>query len=96
MSTAADKMSLALTDRKVLSGMVLQTLVGERLLAPADVYRVVPRRIWIRRKSEGSLTSSEFDALYRMLRLHLLAELVFGDARCASGWLHSPKKRLDF
>lgn len=95
MSAAADEMSLALTDRKALSGMLLRTLVGERLLAPADVYRVVPRRTWIRRKSEGSLTSAEFDGLYRMLRLHLLAELVFGDARRANDWLHSPKKRLD-
>lgn len=95
MVAPADEMSLARTDRKQLGGMLLRTLVGERLLAPADVYRIVPRRTWIRRKSEGSLTTAEFDGLYRMVRLYLLAELVFGDGARARDWLHSPKKRLD-
>ncbi len=95
MTSPADEMSLARTDRKHLGGMLLRTLAGDRLLAPADVYRVVPRRTWIRRKSEGSLTTAEFDGLYRMLRLQLLAELVFGDVARARDWLHSPKKRLD-
>lgn len=95
MPTAVDEMSLARTDRKQLGGMLLRTLVGEHLLAPADVYRIVPRRTWIRRKNEGLLTNSEFDGLYRMLRLQLLAELVFWDAQRAHDWLHTPKKRLD-
>jgi len=34
-------------------------------------------------------------SLARMLRLQLLAELVFGDAQRAQDWLHTPKKRLD-
>lgn len=36
----------------------------------------------------------EFDGLYRLVRLQLLAELVFGDSRQARDWLHAPKNRL--
>lgn len=91
---AADELALARTDRRRLGAMLIHSLAGERLLAPADVYRVVPRRTWIRRKSEGTLSAPEFDGLYRMIRLKLLAELVFNDARRAQEWLHSPKSRL--
>ncbi len=95
---AADELSLARTDRSVLAASLLRSLTdksdGERLLAPADVYRVVPRRTWIRRKAEGGLTSAEFDGLYRLVRLQLLAELVFQDQQRAREWLHSPKARL--
>ena len=65
------------------------------LLAPADVYRIIPRRTWIRRKAEGTLTGPEFDGLFQLLRLRLLADLVFGDAARALAWLNSPKTRLD-
>ena len=95
---APDEMTLARADRDALGAGLLRTLTeagrGERLLAPADVYRVVPRRTWIRRKAEGGLTSAEFDGLYRLVRLQLLAELVFQDPQRASAWLHSPKVRL--
>ena len=98
MRRAPDEMTLARSDRETLASGLLRTLTekgsGERLLAPADVYRVVPRRTWIRRKAEGGLTSAEFDGLYRLVRLQLLAELVFQDPQHASEWLHSPKVRL--
>lgn len=98
MGRASDEMTLARTDRKTLAAMLLRTLTdkstGEQFLAPADVYRVVPRRTWIRRKAEGGLTGAEFDGLYRLVRLQLLARLVFQDGARADEWLHSPKARL--
>lgn len=98
MARASDEMTLARTDRKTLATMLLRTLTdkssGEQLLAPADVYRVVPRRTWVRRKAEGGLTGAEFDGLYRLVRLQLLANLVFQDSVRANEWLHSPKARL--
>ena len=94
----SDELSLARSDRQVLGATLLRSLSerprGEPLLAPGDVYRVVPRRTWVRRKAEGALTAPEFDGLYRLVRLRLLAELVFGDAQRAEEWLHSPKARL--
>ena len=69
-------------------------LTGQNLLAPADVYRIVPRRTWVRRKAEARLSRDEFDGLYRLVRVQTLAELVFGDAARAKAWLHSPKERL--
>jgi len=94
----ADELALARADRKTLGAMLVRQLSdrsrGETLLAPADVYRVVPRRTWVRRKAEGELTGSEFDGLYRLVRLQLLATLVFDDARRADEWLHAPKARL--
>lgn len=95
LSQSADEFALARSDRKVLGGRLLRTLASERLLRPDDVYRVVPRRTWVRRKSEGDLSPAEFDGLYRLVRLQLLAELVFGDKERAHEWLHTPKKRLD-
>ena len=98
MDRASDEMTLARTDRKTLAAMLMRTLTdkstGESLLAPADVYRVVPRRTWVRRKAEGGLTGAEFDGLYRLVRLQLLASLVFQDSARAAEWLHSPKTRL--
>jgi len=58
------------------------------------VYRIIPRRTWIRRKAEGTLTVPEFDGLYRLVRLQTLTELVFQDADRARAWLNSPKERL--
>jgi putative toxin-antitoxin system antitoxin component (TIGR02293 family) len=98
MERASDEMTLARADRKHLADMLLRSLAhkakGQVLLAPADVYRIVPRRTWVRRKAEGGLTGAEFDGLYRLVRLQLLASLVFQDSRRASEWLHSPKSRL--
>ena len=96
---AADALTLARSDRQRLGTHLLRALTADApsakpLLAPADVYRVVPRRTWIRRKSEGKLTGVEFDGLYRLVRLQMLAELVFHDPQRAQGWLHSPKSRL--
>lgn len=91
---AGDEFSLAMTDRGALGARLIKTLAGERLIAPADLYRVIPRRTWLRRKGEGSLTPAEFDGVLRLVRLKLLTELVFGDAERASEWLHSSKKRL--
>lgn len=94
MDSAADELTLARTDRKRLGAMLLRTLSGERVLEPADVYRVIPRRTWVRRKGEGTLTPAEFDSLYRLVRLRLLADLVFDDRQRAHDWLHTPKTRL--
>ena len=98
MSRASDELTLARADRKTLATMLLRTLTdkssGEQLLSAADVYRVVPRRTWIRRKAEGGLTGAEFDGLYRLVRLQLLANLVFQDSQRANEWLHSPKARI--
>ena len=96
---AADPLTLARSDRQRLGARLLCALTADApsakpLLAPADVYRVVPRRTWIRRKSEGKLTVAEFDGLYRLVRLQMLAELVFHDPQRAQGWLHSAKARL--
>lgn len=91
---AADELALARTDRRQLGANLLRTLASERILAPADVYRIIPRRTWVRRKGEGTLTTAEFDGLYRLVRLQLLAELVFGDPERARQWLHAPKTRL--
>lgn len=98
MDRASDEMTLARADRKTLAARLLRTLTdkssGGHLLAPADVYRVVPRRTWIRRKAEGGLTGAEFDGLYRLVRLQLLANLVFQDSQRANEWLHASKARL--
>lgn len=98
LGRASDELSLARTDRQALAAMLMRSLTGksggEPLLAPADVYRVVPRRTWVRRKAEGGLSGVEFDGLYRLVRLQLLANLVFQDRQRASEWLHSPKARL--
>ena len=98
MGHAPDELSLARTDRKALAVMLMRSLTdkssGEPLLAPTDVYRVIPRRTWVRRKAEGGLSGAEFDGLYRLLRLQLLANLVFQDNRRAREWMHSPKARL--
>ena len=100
LTGAADALALARADRQGLGARLLHALTAdasraEPLLAPADVYRVVPRRTWIRRKSAGTLTSAEFDGLYRLVRLQMLANLVFHDTQRAHDWLHSPKVRLD-
>jgi putative toxin-antitoxin system antitoxin component (TIGR02293 family) len=58
------------------------------------VHSVVPRRTWIRRKASGVLDASEFDALYRVLRIRTLAALVFGSRAQAEAWLDTPKSRL--
>ena len=95
MSSAADETSLARTDRSTLGSRLLKALTrpaAKALLAPADVYRIVPRRTWIRRKAEGTLTVPEFDGLYRLVRLQTLTELVFQDADRAHAWLNSPKE----
>ena len=94
VSNASDELSLALADRSALGARLVKTLAAERLIAPADLYRVIPRRTWLRRKGEGTLTSAEFDGLLRLVRLQLLAELVFGDVERARDWLHTGKKRL--
>jgi putative toxin-antitoxin system antitoxin component (TIGR02293 family) len=98
MPASADETSLARTDRSALGSRLLKALTRsapKALLAPADVYRVIPRRTWIRRKAEGKLTGPEFDGLYRLVRLQTLTELVFEDTDRAHAWLNSPKKRLD-
>ena len=94
MKGVTDEFALARTDRNALGAGLIKTLAGERLLAPSDLYRVIPRRTWIRRKGEGSLTVAEFDGLFRLVRLQLLAELVFGDTERAREWLHGGKTRL--
>jgi putative toxin-antitoxin system antitoxin component (TIGR02293 family) len=97
MRGGIDETTLARTDRSTLGARLLEALTQpapKALLAPADVYRVVPRRTWIRRKAEGTLTVPEFDGLYRLVRLQTLAELVFQDAERARAWLNSPKERL--
>lgn len=94
---AIDETALARTDRSTLGTRLLKALTRpapRALLAPADVYRIIPRRTWIRRKAEGSLTVPEFDGLYRLVRLQTLTELVFQDADRARAWLNSPKERL--
>jgi len=95
---SADELALARADRKTLGAMLMRSLTdksrAEQLLVPADVYRIVPRRTWVRRKAEGGLTGAEFDGLYRLVRLQLLANLVFQDPRRAGEWMHSPKARL--
>jgi putative toxin-antitoxin system antitoxin component (TIGR02293 family) len=90
----SDEFSLARGDRSRMGAKLLRAMADEHLLAPADVHRVIPRRTWVRRKAEGGLTPAEFDGLYRMVRLQLLAELVFQDREAARAWLHSPKARL--
>lgn len=92
---ASDELALARTDRGTLAARLIETLAAERLLAPADLHRVIPRRTWLRRKAEHALTPAEFDGLYRLVRLQVLAELVFGDAERAREWLHTAKSRLD-
>jgi putative toxin-antitoxin system antitoxin component (TIGR02293 family) len=97
MSTSADETALARADRHALGNRLLKALTRpgpKALLAPADLYRIVPRRTWIRRKAEGRLTMSEFDGLYRLVRLQTLTELIFQDADRAHAWLNSPKERL--
>lgn len=99
LPSASDEMSLARADRGALGTRLLKALTktgptAKGVLAPADVYRVIPRRTWIRRKAEGTLTVPEFDGLYRLVRLQLLTNLVFQDAERAQAWLHSPKERL--
>lgn len=94
---SVDEAALARTDRAKLGARLLKALTRptpRALLAPADVYRIVPRRTWIRRKAEGLLTVPEFDGLYRLVRLQTLAELVFQDADRARAWLNSSKERL--
>jgi putative toxin-antitoxin system antitoxin component (TIGR02293 family) len=94
---AIDETALARTDRSTLGTRLLKALTRpapRALLAPADVYRIIPRRTWIRRKAEGSLTVPEFDGLYRLVRLQTLTELVFQDPDRARAWLNSPKERL--
>jgi putative toxin-antitoxin system antitoxin component (TIGR02293 family) len=97
MPGAADETTLARTDRGTLGARMLKALTmpaHKALLAPADVYRIIPRRTWIRRKAEGTLTVPEFDGLYRLVRLQTLTELVFQDTDRARAWLNSPKERL--
>ena len=99
LPSASDEMSLARADRGALGTRLLKALTrtgpaNKGVLAPADVYRVIPRRTWIRRKAEGTLTVPEFDGLYRLVRLQLLTELVFQDPVRAHAWLNSPKERL--
>lgn len=94
VADATDELSLAMVERGALGARLLETLAGERLIAPADLYRAIPRRTWLRRRGEGSLTPAEFDRLLRVVKLQLLAELVFGDTERARDWLHTGKKRL--
>ncbi len=94
---ATDEAALARTDRSILGARLLKALTRpapKALLAPADVYRIIPRRTWIRRKAEGTMTVPEFDGLYRLVRLKTLSELVFQDVDRAHAWLNSPKERL--
>ncbi len=57
MDHATDEMTLARTDRKTLAAILMRSFTdkstGESLLASSDVYRVVPRRTWVRRKAEN-------------------------------------------
>ena len=92
---ASDELALARTHRSTLGARLIETLTAKRLLAPSDLYRVIPRRTWLRRKADHALTPAEFDGLFRLVRLQLLAELVFGDAERAREWLHTGKARLD-
>ncbi|MFM2065651.1 MAG: hypothetical protein RLZZ584_560 [Pseudomonadota bacterium] len=90
-----DAWALATTDRARLGNALLSRVRDEQLLAPADVQRVIPRRTWLRRKAGQPLSPTEFDGLYRLVRLQALAELVFGDAAQAARWLRQPKQRLN-
>jgi putative toxin-antitoxin system antitoxin component (TIGR02293 family) len=94
LPSGASEMALARANREQLATALMRSLTGQNLLSPADVYRIVPRRTWIRRKAEARLSRDEFDGLYRLVRVQTLAELVFGDAARAQAWLHSPKERL--
>lgn len=89
-----DLFALAGANRTLLGQALLGRVRDERLLAPADLQRVIPRRTWLRRKAGQPLSRTEFDGLYRLVRLQALAELVFGDTDRARHWLHSPKTRL--
>jgi putative toxin-antitoxin system antitoxin component (TIGR02293 family) len=94
LKSGADELTLARADRKRLGNALVRKLAGGGALAASDVHRVIPRRTWLRRKAEGGLTGPEFDALYRLVRLRALAELVFGDEQQADDWLRSPKTKL--
>jgi putative toxin-antitoxin system antitoxin component (TIGR02293 family) len=94
LASGATEGALARADRQQLGAALLRNLEDQALLAPADVHRIVPRRTWLRRKAEATLSRDEFDGLYRLVRVQALAELVFGDAERARAWLHSPKERL--
>ena len=94
LKSGATEATLANADRQALGAALLRILESLELLASADVYRVVPRRTWLRRKAEVRLSRDEFDGLYRRVRVQALAELVFGDAARARAWLHGPKERL--
>lgn len=94
LKSGADELTLARADRQHLGAALLRNLAGGRLLAAADVHRVIPRRTWVRRKAEGGLTGAEFDALYRLVRLRTLADLVFGGEQRADEWLRAPKAKL--
>jgi putative toxin-antitoxin system antitoxin component (TIGR02293 family) len=94
VKTSGGPLAVATADRAQLSRSLIHSLNTQALLRPADVHRVVPRRTWIRRKAEGTLAPAEFDGLYRLVRLRTLADLVFGDAEAAQGWLTTPKERL--
>jgi uncharacterized protein (DUF2384 family) len=88
LTSCASEMALARADREQLGAALMHSLTGQNLLSPADVYRIVPRRTWSRRKAEVRLSRDEFDGLYRLVRVQTLAELVFGDAVRAQAWLH--------
>lgn len=94
LGTGATEASLARADRRQISAALLRSLQSQSLLAPSDIYRIVPRRTWLRRKADAELSRHEFDGLYRLVRIQALAELVFGDTDRARAWLHSPKERL--
>lgn len=52
LPSGANEMALARADREQLGTALMHRLTGQNLLSPADVYRVVPRRTWIRRKAD--------------------------------------------
>lgn len=94
LPSPATEEALAMADRQQLGTALLSHLESQSLLAPADIQSIVPRRTWTRRKAGAGLSRDEFDGLYRLVRIQALAEVVFGDAKRARAWLHSPKERL--
>ena len=53
LPSGASELALARADREQLGTALMHSLTGQNLLSPADVYRIVPRRTWVRRKAEA-------------------------------------------
>jgi putative toxin-antitoxin system antitoxin component (TIGR02293 family) len=91
-----DPLALLRAIHQGLTLSVLDSLVRQGYLKPAELAVVAPPRTLSHRRAKGErLRPDESERLARIGKAIVLAEQVFGGKAGALEWLHAPKRKFD-